>query len=304
VKEALLVRSGDVGPFPLSFASIRIDACDEQNLSIQNVSDEEAREARCLSHGGHLPWLCPAVRRTACLQGSVPRTGPGLAERPQARGSRFPSLFSRLHNRRADNLSPCEEQVGNDVGLNYFAYLSDGSHIDNPRFFRQEERALARAQRRRDTEAKGTKERGKRNKVVARIHERIGNRRQNFIGQQVNLVKNPKLAKSISDVAWSAFFTRLVAKAEEAARQVVKVPPAYTSQICSCCGDRLAMPLSVRVYECPVCGLVMDRDHNASVNILDKACGRAGRVIPEAPGWEPWGVVTSLQKHPAVRSAF
>jgi putative transposase len=199
-------------------------------------------------------------------------------------------------------LAPSEEQVGIDVGLNSFAYLSDGSHIDNPRFFREEETALARAQRRRDKEAKGSKERRKRNRVVARIHERIGNRRQNFIGQHVallvkrfgliavealvvrNLVKNPQLAKSISDVAWSAFVTSLVAKAEEAARQVVKVPPAYTSQTCSRCGHRKAMPLSVRVYECVVCGLVMDRDHNASVNILAQACGRAGRVIPEAPG--------------------
>ncbi len=198
--------------------------------------------------------------------------------------------------------APSEEQIGIDVGLNYFAYLSDGSHIDNPRFFREEETALAKAQRRRDQEAMGTKERRKRTKVVARIHERIGNRRQNFIGQQVvvlvrrfgliaiealvvrNLVKNPKLAKSISDVAWSAFFTVLVAKAEEATRQVVKVPPAYTSQTCSCCGHRQEMPLSVRVYACPACGLMMDRDHNASMNILAEACGRAGRVIPEAPG--------------------
>ncbi len=199
-------------------------------------------------------------------------------------------------------LAPSEEQVGIDVGLNSFAYLSDGSHIDNPRFFREEETALARALRRRDKEVKGSKERRKRNRVVARIHERIGNRRQNFIGQHVallvkrfgliavealvvrNLVKNPQLAKSISDVAWSAFVTSLVAKAEETARQVVKVPPAYTSQTCSCCGHRKAMLLSVRVYECVVCGLVMDRDHNASVNILAEACGRAGRVIPEAPG--------------------
>lgn len=195
-----------------------------------------------------------------------------------------------------------DEQVGIDVGLKYFAYLSDGSHIDNPRFFREEETSLARAQRRRDKATKGSKERRKRNKVVARIHERIRNRRQNFIGQQVallvkrfgliavealvvrNLIKNPKLAKSISDVAWSAFFTRLVAKAEEAARQVVKVRPAYTSQTCSSCGHHQEIPLSVRLYECPACGLVMDRDHNASVNILEEACGRAGRAIPEAPG--------------------
>src|SRR6266516_337000 len=199
-------------------------------------------------------------------------------------------------------LSSSEEKVGIDVGLKYFAYLSDGSHIDNPRFFREEETALAKAQRRRDRRAKCTKERRKRNKVVARIHERIRNRRHNFIQQHVvllvkrfgliavealavrNMVKNPKLAKSIADAAWSMFFAHLLSRAEEADRAVVRVNPAYTSQTCSCCGHRKALRLSVRVYECPVCGLVMDRDHNSSVNILAEACGRAGRVIPEAPG--------------------
>jgi putative transposase len=203
-----------------------------------------------------------------------------------------------------------DAQVGIDVGLKTFAYLSDGSQIENPRFFRAEAQALAKAQRKLSKATIGTKEKRKRRKVVARIHERIGNRRQNFIGQQVallvkrfgliavealvvrNMVKNPKLAKSIADAAWSAFFTQLVLKAEEAARQVVKVNPAYTSQACSACGTIQAMPLSVRVYECSTCSLMLDRDHNASRNILQRAVGRHGRVTPEAPGLELWGVVT------------
>ena len=83
------------------------------------------------------------------------------------------------------------------------------------------------------------------------------------------------------------FFTRLVVKAEEAGRHVVKVDPAYTSRTCSACGHRQPMPLSVRVYECPHCGLVIHRDHNGSLNILAdarQAVGRHSRVIPEAPG--------------------
>jgi putative transposase len=198
------------------------------------------------------------------------------------------------------------EQVGIDVGLKTFAYLSDGSHLENPRIFRAEEQALAKAQRKL-SKAKGkTPEKRKRRKVVARIHERISNRRQNFIAQQVallvkrsgliavealvvrNMVKNPKLAKSIADAAWSAFFTQLVLKVEEAARQVVKVNPAYTSQTCSACGTIQDMPLSVRVYECGTCALMLDRDHNASRNILQQAVGRHGRVTPEALGSEPW----------------
>jgi putative transposase len=81
------------------------------------------------------------------------------------------------------------------------------------------------------------------------------------------------------------FFTRLLDKAEEAGRDVVRVNPAYTSQTCSACGHRQPMPLSVRAYECPHCGLVIHRDHNGSKNILAEAfqaVGRHSRVIPEA----------------------
>jgi len=203
-----------------------------------------------------------------------------------------------------DEWPASDEQVGIDVGLATFAYLSDGSQIENPRFFRQEAQALAKAQRKLSKAKSNTKDKRKRRKVVARIHERISNRRQNFIGQQVallvkrfgliavealvvrSMVHNPRLAKSIADAAWSAFFTHLLWKAEEAARQVVKVSPAYTSQTCSACGNIQDMPLSVRVYECSQCSLILDRDHNASRNILHQAVGRHGRVIPEAPGLE------------------
>src|SRR5205085_3112091 len=82
-------------------------------------------------------------------------------------------------------LPPSEEQVGLDVGLKYFAYLSTGEHIENPRFFREEEKALGKAQREFSKAERGTRQREKRRLVVARIHERIKNRRQNFIQQQV-----------------------------------------------------------------------------------------------------------------------
>ncbi len=200
-----------------------------------------------------------------------------------------------------NRLPASSEQVGIDVGLKTFAYLSTDEHIDNPRFFRQEETHLAKAQRKVSKAPSKTPAKQKRRKVVARIHERIRNRRHDFIGQQVavlvkrfgliavealmvrNMLKNPKLAKSIADAAWSAFYTHLIAKAEEAERLLVRVNPAYTSQTCSACGHRQEMPLSMRVYECPNCGLVMDREHNASRTILAQAVGRHGHVVQEAP---------------------
>jgi putative transposase len=221
-------------------------------------------------------------------------------------GKWFVSITVELseQDRQEKRLPFSGEEVGIDVGLKTFAYLSTNEEIANPRFFRLEEAALSRANRALAKAPKGSKERGKKRKVVARRHERIANRRKHFIEQETrklvarfdfiavealavrNMVKNPKLAKSIADASWSMFFTRLLAKAEEAGRQVVRVNPAYTSQTCSSCGHRQPMLLSARIYECPHCGLVIHRDHNGSLNILEEAhqaVGRHSRVIPEAP---------------------
>ena len=197
-----------------------------------------------------------------------------------------------------------DKEVGIDVGLKTFAYLSDGTTIENPRFFRQEEKHLAKAQRKRDKAPLKSRERKKLNKRVARVHERTKNRRKHFAHHQShkivkqhsliavealvvrNMIKNPTLAKSIADAAWSQFFDLLLSKAEEAGRTVVRVNPAYTSQRCSCCGYIQQMLLSVRIYECSNCGLVRDRDHNSSKNILEDALNAVGRHsrVQEAPG--------------------
>ena len=84
--------------------------------------------------------------------------------------------------------------------------------------------------------------------------------------QVANMVQNHHLAKSISDASWYAFRTILEGKAVYAGRRVVAVPPAYTSQDCSGCGERVRKSLSVRTHTCPRCGLVLDRDENAAIN--------------------------------------
>jgi putative transposase len=184
-------------------------------------------------------------------------------------------------------LPATERPVGIDMGLKTFATLSDGQEIANPRFFRREEHALAKAQRRLSREEKGTPERAKRRKVVARVHERTRWRRGDFTHQHsrrivnqfdliavedlsVNrMVHNHCLAKSIHDAAWSQFASLLAYQAAWAGRRLVAVNPAYTSQDCSQCGHRKTdLTLADRTYTCACCGVVLDRDRNASRNIL------------------------------------
>lgn len=210
-------------------------------------------------------------------------------------------------------LDPCSDEIGIDVGLKVFARLDNDDWIDNPRFFRKDEAALAKAQRRFETVKNKHRSKARRcaKKVVARIHERIRNRRHNFVHQEArklvnrygviyvenlavgNMIATPKpksdpdkpgeflpngaaakagLNKSIADASWSMFRSVLAMKAENAGRLVVAVNPAYTSQTCSGCGNIVKKTLIERTHRCSVCGLVLDRDTNAAINI--KALGQ------------------------------
>jgi putative transposase len=186
--------------------------------------------------------------------------------------------------------------IGIDVGLETFAYMSDDTKIESPRFFRKEENELAKSQRKldklsiKDKDNKvlnfNDKSRLKAKKVVSRVHERIYFKRHNFTHQEsrkivntyqiiciedlnVNrMLHNHCLAKSISDASWTSFFNLLHAKAEDAGRIVKSINPAYTSQDCSQCGHREKKSLSTRQHICKCCGLNINRDLNASLNIL------------------------------------
>jgi putative transposase len=193
-------------------------------------------------------------------------------------------------------------ETGIDVGLKVFLITADGEPVDNPRHYRRAERRLARAQRRVSRRKRGSKRRRKAVQLLARKHQHLQRQRRNFhhktalaLLQQydviyledlrvANMVRNHHLAKSISDAGWAAFRTILEAKAACAGRQVLAVPPAYTSQDCSgvlpdgsFCGQRVTKSLSVRTHVCPSCGLVLDRDENAALNI--RRAGQARQAL-------------------------
>lgn len=210
-------------------------------------------------------------------------------------------------------LPPEQLYVGVDVGLQNFATLSTGEKIDNPRFFKHEQAALAKAQRRMDKHAKGTRCRDAKRQIVSRIHARIANKRTNFAHQVSRQLVNRfgtvvfekldilemtspkkqvfghKLNKSIADVAWHQLAQFAAYKAEDAGRLFLQVDPRNTSKKCSRCGSIVNKDLSVRIHDCPHCGLVLDRDHNAAINILalglQSVNADSSDEVVEAPGF-------------------
>ena len=183
-------------------------------------------------------------------------------------------------------LAPTRQETGIDLGLEAFATCSDGTRIFHPGWYRRAERALKTAQRRVSRRKQGSSQRRKAVQLLAKTHLKVRRQRQDFHHktalalvrendavyhedlQTANMLKNHHLAKSISDVGWSAFLSILSFKAACAGRSVVAVPPAFTSQLCSGCGVIVSKGLSVRWHACPECGTTLHRDHNAALNIL------------------------------------
>ncbi len=196
-------------------------------------------------------------------------------------------------------LPPTGNAVGVDVGLEFFATLSNGERIANPRFYRVAERKLKQAQRRLARRVKGGKRYHKARALLAKAHLKVKRARQDFAHkiarklvtaydriavEKLNIrgiARNHPLAKSITDAGWGLFLNILRAKAASAGRVVVDVNPAGTSQRCAQCGEPVPKRLSVRWHSCPYCGCELHRDHNAALTILQKGGGAAfGEALP------------------------
>ena len=181
-----------------------------------------------------------------------------------------------------------KKMVGLDVGITNFIYDSDGHKIDNPQNLKKSEKRLKRAQRKLSGKARGSSNRHKQRLRLARIHKRVANQRRDFEHKVsrtyvdkydtifvenlsiANMMKNHKLARSIANASWNSFFQKLEYKAESAGILFRKVRPHGTSQGCSRCGNMVKKSLAQRTHSCDSCGLVMDRDHNAAVNIRQR----------------------------------
>ncbi|HEV2458032.1 MAG TPA: transposase [Ktedonobacterales bacterium] len=192
-------------------------------------------------------------------------------------------------------------ETGIDVGLKVFLITADGEVVENPRHYRTAEKQLVKAQRRVARRKLGSHRRGKAIALLKRKHQKVQRQRRDFHHKTAlalvrqydtiyledlqvgNMVRNHHLAKGMSDAGWGRFRAILTSKAACTGKWVNAVPPAFTSQDCSGCGERVPKSLSVRTHVCPFCGLVLDRDETAALNILRAGQARQARTWVDAP---------------------
>ena len=191
-------------------------------------------------------------------------------------------------------INPLEQTgavVGIDLGIKEFATTSDNEIINNPKFYRKYEEKLIKSQRKLSKRKKGSNNRNKQRLKVNKWHKKIANCRIDFLQKlstklirdydiicmedlnSSGMIKNHKLAKSISDASFFEFNRELEYKARWNYKLISRIDRFYpSSQICSHCGNKSSQTkdLSVRTYICEECGLEIDRDYNASINILNE----------------------------------
>ena len=184
--------------------------------------------------------------------------------------------------------------VGIDVGIEHFLTTSDGEHIPNPGYLKSALPKLRIVQRSLSRKQKNGRNRAKAKIRIRNLHTRVKNHRSEYRHKtSLDLIRrygtiaveslnikdmlgNRRLARAISDAAWSAFITTLTHKAERAGAAVVQVSSQNTSQECSGCGQIVQKKLSERWHSCPSCGLYLHRDVNAARNILSRAFALPG----------------------------
>ena len=203
-------------------------------------------------------------------------------------GNYFLSILIEMEETELNIFEHTDKQVGIDLGVKYFVITSDGDVFENKHFLKNEEKKMKRLQRQLSRKVKGSNNREKQRVKIAKLYEKITNKKEAYIHYVVNklltsydtifmeglnvkgMLRNHHLAKVIQEVGFSMFKEILTAKALENDKQVISIDRFYpSSKTCSVCGYKKEdLKLSDRSWVCPQCGTKHDRDINAAVNIL------------------------------------
>ena len=192
--------------------------------------------------------------------------------------------------------------AGIDVGLEKFLATSDGQAVQIPQFYRKAQQQLARQQRQLARMEKGSKNHQRQSNKVARLHLHVARQRKEFhyqvahwLCRQYDLIAfenlnikglaRTRLAKSILDAAWRSFLNILTTVAVKRGKWAIGDDPKGTSIECSGCSKRVEKTLKDRVHDCPYCGLVIDRDWNSGINILNRVQRTLGLAFAGCGGY-------------------
>lgn len=203
-------------------------------------------------------------------------------------GKYFASISAEVNIKHFEKVN---QNVGIDLGLKDFAILSNGDKVDNPKFFKESQKKLAKMQRKLSKKVYGSNNYQKHKIKVAKFYEKINNKRLDFLHQLTtnliktydiicietlsvkNMMKNHKLSKSLQDTSLGEFLRILEYKARWYGKIISKIDMFYpSSQLCSNCGFKNSevKNLSIREWTCPKCGVSHDRDINSAINILNE----------------------------------
>lgn len=210
-----------------------------------------------------------------------------------------------------------EESIGGDLGISRFLTLSDGTVIANPRFLQQALAKLRKAQRLLSRMKKGSKRRAKQKLIVARLHESVANARKDFhhqITNQIavknhattyfgedlavsNMQKNRKLSRHIADVGWGMFDVLLTYKLRENGKNYIKIDRFLPSskECCKCYTKHTELKLNDRVFVCPSCGHIEDRDLHAAINIKRFGLQQIDRLLSDSTDSEQAGIACGVK---------
>ncbi|GFZ91522.1 RNA-guided endonuclease InsQ/TnpB family protein [Okeania sp. KiyG1] len=196
--------------------------------------------------------------------------------------------------------------LGIDMGLKEFLVTSEGESVPIPQYYRKSQQRLKTLQKRLSRKKKGSKRWLKALLSVAKQHKKVADKRKDFHFKTANellskaeviahenlnikgLAKT-RLSKSINDAGWGQFLTILTVKAENAGQKTIAVNPKNTSQNCSNCGKKVPKKLNIRTHSCPHCGIAIDRDVNAAINIKNRAVGHSVLKARACPtGYRDW----------------
>jgi putative transposase len=196
---------------------------------------------------------------------------------------------------------PIFKAIGIDLNVSNFSTDSDGLVIEHPNNVKRAEKRLRRQQRKLSRKAKGSHNRKKQRRILAKVHEKMDNRREDFLHKTSRYyvnnydlialedlditgliqISNSGMAKAMLDASWGKFMNYVRYKAENAGKYAVQVIAKGTTQDCCVCGKTVPKDLSVRVHICPYCGTVMPRDYNSSLNIKLRGLEMVGWGTPE-----------------------